>query len=232
MTWLEGESRMSIIQELFGKSPFGPLVEHTLKVHECVEMIRPLMEAVVAENYNEIDRLQSKTSRLEYEADVIKHEIREHLPRRYFLPVERGELERFLSCQDKIADKAEDFAVILTLRRTKLHPAVMDKFFDFVEQIFQVTGTLLTAAVELKNLAEVSFSGAEAQVVLDLLTGLNEEEWKADRMARSLSQDIYGLENELDPITITFYEKMLLALGAIANEAENAGDMLRIMIVK
>ncbi|NOQ65934.1 MAG: DUF47 family protein, partial [Desulfobacterales bacterium] len=151
---------------------------------------------------------------------------------RYFMPVERVELERFISCQDKIADKVEDFAVILTLRKTKLNPAVMDKFFDFIEQIFQVTGTLLGAAVELKNLAEVSFSGAEARHVLDILHGLNEEEWKADRMARSLSKDVYALEKQLAPITIIFYEKMLLTLSAIANEAENAGDMLRTMIVK
>ena len=32
---------MNIIQDLFGKSPFGPLVEHTKKVHECVEMLKP-----------------------------------------------------------------------------------------------------------------------------------------------------------------------------------------------
>jgi predicted phosphate transport protein (TIGR00153 family) len=147
-------------------------------------------------------------------------------------PVERVELERFISSQDKIADKAEDFAVILTLRNTKMHPAIIDKFFGFLEQIFQVTGTLLGAAVELKNLAEVSFSGAEARHVLDILQGLNEEEWKADRLARSLSRDIYRLEGEVDPITIIFYEKMLLTLGDIANEAENAGDMLRTMIVK
>jgi predicted phosphate transport protein (TIGR00153 family) len=223
---------MNIIQELFGKSPFGPLVEHTKKVHECVEMIRPLMEALVNEDYDEIRRLQDKVSRLEYEADTIKHNVREHLPRRYFMPVERVDLEKFISNQDNIADKAEDFAVILTLRKTKLHPAVMDKFFAFVDQIFQVTGTLLTAAVELKNLAEASFSGAEAKVVLSLLKGLNEEEWKADRMARSLSKDVYRLEKELDPITIIFYEKMILALGGIANAAENAGDMLRTMILK
>jgi predicted phosphate transport protein (TIGR00153 family) len=197
---------MNIIQDLFGKSPFGPLVEHTKKVHECVEMLRPLMEALVNED--------------------------EHLPRRYFMPVERVELERFISSQDKIADKAEDFAVILTLRKTKLHPDIMDKFFDFLDQVFQVTGTLLGAAVELKNLAEVSFSGAEAKHVLDILQGLNEEEWKADRLARSLSRDIYRLEDQVDPISIIFYEKMLLTLGAIANEAENAGDMLRTMIVK
>ena len=223
---------MNIIQELFGKSPFGPLVEHTKKVHECVEVIRPLMEALVNEDYDEIRRLQDRVSKLEYEADTIKHNVREHLPRRYFMPVDRVDLERFISSQDNIADKTEDFAVILTLRKTKLHPFIMDKFFDFVDQIFQVTATLLNAAVELNNLAEASFSGAEAKVVLNLIKGLGEEEWKADRMARSLSKDIYSLEKELDPITIIFYEKMILTLGAIANEAENAGDMLRLMILK
>jgi len=223
---------MNIIQELFGKSPFGPLVEHTKKVHECVEVIRPLMEALVNENYDEIHKLQDRVSRLEYEADTIKHNVRDHLPRRYFMPVDRVDLERFISSQDNIADKAQDFAIILTLRKTKLHPAIMDKFFDFVDQIFQVTGTLLTAAVELDNLAEASFGGAEAKVVLNLIKGLGEEEWKADRMARSLSKDVYRLEKELDPITIIFYEKMILTLGAIANEAENAGDMLRLMIIK
>ena len=222
---------MSIIQELFGKSPFGPLVEHTHKVTECVEIIRPLMEALVNEDYVEIRRLQDQVSKLEYEADMIKHEVREHLPRRYFLPVDRVELEKFIGCQDKIADKAEDFAVILTLRQTKLHPDVMDKFFDFVDQVFLVTKNLLSAAEELKNLAEVSFSGSEAQNILKLLDGLNEEEWKADRKARSLSKDIYALEGQLDPITLLFYEKMLLVLSEIANEAENAGDMLRIMII-
>ena len=90
----------------------------------------------------------------------------------------------------------------------------------------------LGAAVELNNLAEVSFSGAEAKHVLDILQGLNEEEWKADRLARSLSKDVYRLESQLDPITIIFYEKMILALGSIANEAENAGDKLRTMILK
>ena len=223
---------MNIIQELFGKSPFGPLVEHTKKVHECVEVIRPLMEALVNEDYDEIRRLQDRVSKLEYEADTIKHSVRDHLPRRYFMPVDRVDLERFISSQDNIADKAQDFAVILTLRKTKLHPYIMDKFFDFVDQIFQVTATLLNAAVELNNLAEASFSGAEAKIVLNLLKGLGEEEWKADRMARSLSKDIYSLEKELDTITIIFYEKMILTLGAIANEAENAGDMLRLMILK
>ena len=223
---------MSIIQDLFSGSPFGPLVEHTKKVHECVEVVRPLMEALAQENYIEIHNLQDRISKLEYEADLLKQEIRSRLPRRFFLPVDRNELDSFLRCQDKIADKVEDLAVILTLRKTKIHSSLSDGLFDFVEQIFQVTGSLLQAAVELNNLAEVSFGGAESQVVLDILDGLGEEEWRADRMARKLSKKIYSLENEVPPIDIFFYEKILLALGSIANEAENAGDMLRMMIVK
>ena len=223
---------MSIIQEIFSGSPFGPLVEHTKKVHECVEVIGPIMEALIHENYLELHDLQDKVSKLEYEADLLKQEIRARLPRRFFLPVDRTELDSFLRCQDKIADRVEDLAVILTIRDTKIHPELVDGFMEFVEQIFQVTANLLNAAVELNNLAEVSFGGAEAIVVLELIERLSEEEWKADRLARRLSKKIYGLEGKVSPIDIIFYEKILLALGSIANEAENAGDMLRMMIIK
>ncbi len=223
---------MSIISDLFGKSPFGAMVEHTKKVHECVEMIKPLMEALAHENYLLLRDLHNKVSKLEYEADKIKHEVRGLLSRRLFLPVDKIDLENFLRCQDKIADYTEDFSVILTIRNTRLHPSLIDKFFKLVDQVFQVTGTLLTAAVELQNLAEVSFSGAESRRVLQWLDGLGEEEWKADRIARDLSRDIYKLEDEVDTMTIIFYEKMILTLGQVANEAENAGDMLRNMLIR
>ena len=41
---------MSIISDLFGHSPFGAVVDHAKKVHECVEMIRPLMDALLNED--------------------------------------------------------------------------------------------------------------------------------------------------------------------------------------
>ncbi|MEN8188832.1 MAG: TIGR00153 family protein [Thermodesulfobacteriota bacterium] len=223
---------MNIINDLLSRSPFGPIVEHSKKVHECVELLRPLLEANIAEDFEKVHRLYDKTSQLEYEADLIKHELRKNLIRRSFLPVDRKELDSFLNAQEKLADNAEDFAVILTLRNTIIHQSLHQPFLDFLNQVFQVSGTLLTAAVEFKNLAEVSFGGAEAKMVLDLIKDLGEEEWKADKMARKLSQAIYKLEDEVPTLTIIFYEKMLLKLGSIANEAENAGDYLRTMITK
>jgi uncharacterized protein len=223
---------MSMIKELFGKSPFGPLVEHTKKVHECAKLVRPLLQACVKQDSDEIHRLQDTVSKLEYEADVIKHEIREHLPHRYFLPVDRDDLERFLHCVDEIADYVQDFAVILHIRKTKIHPQLVDELSGFVDQVLQVSDTLMAAAEELESLAEAAFGGAEAESVLKKVSGLNEGEWKADRMQRKLSMHIYALEKELDPVTILFYEKMLHALSGVANAAENSGEVLRQMIVK
>ncbi|MDH3348797.1 MAG: TIGR00153 family protein [Desulfobulbaceae bacterium] len=222
----------SLIGDLFGKSPFGPIVEHSKKVHECVELLWPLMEALVAENYELIHTYHSKMARLEYEADLIKHDIRSFVAQSYFLPVEKSDLINFLARQEKIADTAQDFSVILTLRQTVMHPSIQDSFFLYLRQVFQVSGTLLTAAVEFKNLAETSFGGAEARSVLQLIEHLGEEEWKTDKMSRQLSRAFFALEGEESVFNILFYEKMLIALGNIANQAENAGDYLRMMIEK
>jgi len=220
------------VTELFGKSPFGPIVEHSKKVHECVELLWPLMETLVSEDFDQLKSLHSKMARLEYEADLIKHEIRGFITRRSFLPVDRSDLINFLEHQEKIADYAQDFSVILTLRKTVIHPDLHDPFFNFLHQVFQVSGHLLTAAVEFKNLAETAFSGAEARSILKLIEGLSEEEWKTDKMSRQLSRMVFALEGREEILNILFYEKMLMKLGSIANQAENAGDYLRVMIEK
>lgn len=223
---------MSLLNSVFGPSPFGPLLGHTKKVHECVKLIKPLMEAMQKPDYEEVRRIQDQVSKLEYEADVISHEIREHLPRRYFLPVERGDLDEYLELEDGIADAVEDFAVTLIIRRTPIHGELKEDFIKFVDQVVSVADTLMAAAEEMQNLAETSFGGAEAETVLQRIKGLGEAEWKADRMQREISIRIYEHEKELDTVTILFYEKMLHSLSQVANSAENTGDMLRTMIVK
>jgi len=222
----------SLIGELFGRSPFGSLLEHTRKVQECVRLVKPLLEACVQKDWEGIHRLQDSVSKLEYEADMIKHQIREHLPRRFFLPVDRDDLYRYLHSQDEIADYAQDFAVVLLIRQTEIHPGLVALFRGFADQVVSVGELLLAAAEDIDSLAEAAFGGAQAEQVLKRVGGLNEGEWKADRMQRALCIEMYRLEKELDPVTISFYEKMILALGGIANAAENTGDVLRQMIVK
>ncbi len=223
---------MSLLKEVFGRSPFSSLVEHARKVHECVSLICPLMQAVIDEDYEQIHRLQDQVSQLEYEADRIKHAVREQLPRRYFMPVEREDLDNFLHHIDSIADGVEDFAVVLFIRKTRIHEDLCEEFKDFSRQVLHLSELLTEAAEDLEELAETSFGGAEARSVLEKISSLGEAEWRCDRLQRQISIHIYELEDELDPITISFYEKMLRTLSDVANAAENTGEFLRTMIVK
>ena len=46
---------------------------------------------------------------------------------------------RFLSAQDDVADAAEDFAVVVQLRKTALHRDLREDFRAFVNQVISVS---------------------------------------------------------------------------------------------
>jgi predicted phosphate transport protein (TIGR00153 family) len=147
---------MGILSKFFAPSPFAQLHEHTKKVHECVELLRPLASALLAEDYEKIEELHNVMSKTEHEADQIKTELRDRISKMYFLSVGRLELSRFLAYQDDVADAAEDFAVVLLLRKTKVPEQLKADFMTFVKQVINVSEHLLNVAEKLSILAEAA----------------------------------------------------------------------------
>jgi predicted phosphate transport protein (TIGR00153 family) len=223
---------MGVLDRFFAPSPFIQLHEHAKKVHECVELIRPLTNALLAEDYEKIEELHNVMSRTEHEADEIKTELRDKLAKLYFLSVGQNELSRFLAYQDDIADAAEDYAVVLFLRKTKIPPELKDDFMAFVEQVISVSEQLMNLESEISTLAEAAFTGEEAQNVLDGINKIGEEEWKSDRLGRKFARRFYGMEDKLDPITILFLDKYCKRLSSISNNAEKTAKYLRLIIRK
>lgn len=223
---------MRAIAELFGKSPFGPLVEHTSKVHECVREVRPLVEAFLDGRYAEVETIYERISKLEHKADVIKREIRNHLPKSMFLPVDRGDMLKFLKEQDAIADTAEDIGVLLSVRKTRVPPVLHEGVLAFTDKVIEVSETLVKAASEIKNLQEASFKGKGVQRVIQLIEEVSHGEYEADCIQTDVSRLLYDHESEVDPISVYFIMKLFRLLGEIANHAENTGDNLRMMLAK
>ena len=221
---------MAIMQRFFGGSPFPLLLEHTKKVHECVELIRPIAEALVNGEHDKIEELHHRMSATEHEADQIKNAVRKRLYEVHLLSVGRYELLHFLTYQDNVADAAEDFAVVALLRKTQVPAPVKDDFLAFVDQVIYVSNHLLNLAEELTVLAESAFTGKEAENVLAGINDIGEEEWKADKLQRRFARKSYDLEGTIDPITLVFLDKYCKNLSAIANGAEKAGKYLRQII--
>ena len=222
---------MRTISELFGRSPFVPLVEHARKVHECVKLVRPIAEAIVAGDMNKLVELQHDMSRTEYEADLLKDDVRKRLPNRYFLPVNRSDVARFLSQMDKIADDTEDFAVVATFRIIELPGDLGEEFLAFVDKVVEVGGTLLGVAEDLAKLQREAFVGAEADDVLAKIHQVCQMEWESDKLSRKFARRVYSTD-DIDPVTIMILEKICRSLGGVADHAENVGKNLRLMITR
>jgi uncharacterized protein len=222
---------MSLLQKFFGASPFGALAEHTRKVHECVGLLKPLSEALMSGDQQRIHDLHHVMSKTEYEADKIKNVIRDQISKVYLLSVGRHELLKFLSAQDDVADAAQDFAVVLRLRKTPFLEVLKEDFRAFVDQVIYVSELLLSTAEDIAVVAEAGFEGEQAQRVLATIDKVSEEEWRADKLERRFAEHYYGLEDQLDPITILFYDKYCQNLGTVANAAEKCAKLLRALIV-
>jgi len=223
---------MGVLGKFFGPSPFVRLHEHSKKVHECVELLRPLANALLAEDHEKIEELHNLMSKTEHEADQIKTALRDQISKMYFLSVGRLELSRFLAYQDDVADAAQDFAVVLLLRRTKVPDELRADFLAFVEQVISVSEQLMNLAEKLSTIAEAGFAGQEARDELKAIEKIGEEEWKADRLERKFARRVYSMEDKLDCITIFFLDKYCETLSAIANNAERTAKYLRLIIRK
>lgn len=223
---------MKVLSRIFGPSPFPELHEHTRKVHQCVELVRPLVNALLEENYQKIEELHNLMSKTEHEADQIKTELRDRIAKMYFLSVGRYELSMFLGFQDDVADAAEDFAVVLLLRKTKVPPELKEDFLAYVEQVIRVSEELLNVAEKLSLLAQAAFSGKESKQVLDIVEKIGEEEWHVDRLERKFAKHFYSMEKQIDPTTLAFLDKYCKRLSTISNNAEKTAKYLRLIIRK
>lgn len=221
---------MSIISKLFGKSPFEPLHQHMLKVKECVDLIRPLVEALLKEEGEKVEEYAKKIAYAEHEADLVKKEIRKNLPKGLFLPVARGDILRFLKEQDNIADSAEDFAVLITLRKTKLPDELKENLKEFVDEVLETFNMAVKVSNEINILAETSFGGVEAEKVVDLIENLKTKEWEADKAQMKTARKMFSLEGKMDPVSVIMWMHIFKELGNLANHSENAGDQIRIML--
>ena len=223
---------MKTIYEIFRRSPFKSLNEHILKIEECIEEVRPLTKSFINGEFEKVGKISKKISKLEHQADIIKNEIREHLPKSVFMPVSREDLLKLLHRQDNIADHCEDLGVLLSIRNTKVIDAIKEDIEDFIDQVLEAAKMMIKISKHLHDLMETSFSGPKAEETLTMIEDVNHLEWKSDTKKYKLVKKMFEHENEIDPVSCVLFLKIFDVISGIADSAENASDALRLMISK
>lgn len=217
---------------MFGPSPIRPIEQHMRKTYLCAKQLHPFFEAVLTQDWTTAKAIQEKISTLEKEADVIKRNLRLHLPTGLFLPVSRTDLLELLSAQDRIANRAEDIAGLIISRQMVI-PQSLNKFLlPFLTRCLDAAKQACQAINELDELLESSFRGNEVKIVEEMIMTLDEIEQDSDEKLADIRHHIFKLEKELPAIEIIFLYKLVQWIGDLADHAQIVGGRLQILIAR
>ena len=221
------------IASLLGSSPFKPMQAHMRVVIECAEEVPGLFDALIAGDQAGLTAAKDRIFAKEAEADELKNNIRAHLPKSIFMPVDRRDFLEVLNMQDSIADTAQDIAGLMSERDMSV-PAGMsaDDVKAFVARCVDTAKEALGIIEELDELIEMGFRGKEAGKVEDMVTKLNQIEDETDEMGMNLARALFAKEDEMKPVSVIFWYQMIQWIGDIADYAEKVGDRMRLLIAR
>lgn len=222
----------SLLGNLFGRSPIGPIQEHMQIAEEAAQLLPQLLQASIDDDWERAEKIHAEIVHAEREADKLKRSIRRHLPKSLFLPVARSDLLELVSLQDVVANTAKDIGVLMTGRQMRFPTKIEKHVIDFAAACVMTVNQSLLAIQELDELLEVGFTGREVKRVEAMLKQLDKLEGRTDKLAVTLRGRLFKLEAGLPPVDVMFYYRVLALLSGIADAAEKVGDRLQILMAK
>ena len=228
----EDHFRAPVVDAFRKKSPFGQLLDHMEKVRECIDILGDGLIRYYKGDYKGFSDLSKKVSKIEHEADLIKGNLRNHLPSSLFMPVDKSKFMWTLREQDAILDHAENLVHMLDMRHTKIPEKLQDVFIEHVKIVKNTVDAMENAVGNIKDLVETSFVKREREQTKEFIYKVHESEWKADQKKYEMTKGIYKLEKKLDPMDVYHLLKIADWVDDIADHAENVADWLRAMIAK
>ena len=218
--------------KLFGQSPFKPLQEHMRVVVRCAAEVPGLFEALCAGNDDKIKEIRDEIFALENEADEIKNQLRSHLPKTMFMPVDRRDILEILDLQDSIADTAQDIAGMLMVRQPKVLDPIAEPLMVLTRRCLDACDQMASVMEELDELLETGFRGRESAIVVNMIDELNRIETDTDEKAIALLHELFALEDQMDPVSLMVWHRLIRWVGDLANYSEKVGNRLRLLIAR
>lgn len=222
----------SPFSNLFGRSPFKALQEHIRVAVKCACLVPDQIDALCAGNNAQVVKIQKAIFSLESEADDLKNELRGHLPKSLFMPVDRRDLLEVLDFQDSIADSAKHVARLLVERNMEVPDSMKEPLKALSRRCADACVQCQKVIEELDELVETGFGGRESVRVSQMLDELNRIETDTDRMASDLSRELFALEESMSPVSVILLYQQIKQIGNLADFAEKVGNRLRLLLAR
>jgi predicted phosphate transport protein (TIGR00153 family) len=224
--------RAPVSNTLRRRSPFDQLLDHMGKVRECINILGEGLIHYYNGNYEGFSELAKKVSEIEHEADIIKGNIRNHLPSSLLMPVDKGRFLWALREQDSILDHAENLVEMLDMRHTKIPKELQPIFIEHCKLVMETVEAMELAVESIRDLVETGFVKREREHTKQYIHKVHDWEYIADQKRYEMTRGVYKIEKKLEPMDVYHLLKIIDWVDDIADHAENVADWLRSMIAK
>lgn len=215
---------------VFAKSPLKPLEDHIDLVDQCAQLLSPFFQHVYHGDWQSAEKVQQQISKLEKQADVVKHDLRTNLPTGLFMPIQRQDILSLITQQDKIANKAKDISGRVIGRELELPEVLKQPFSQYLDRCLDATTQAKNVINELDELLEAGFKGREVELVEKMILKLDEIEDDTDSLQISLRKGLLDIEAQLNPVDVMFLYNIIEWVGDLADIAERVGARLELML--
>jgi hypothetical protein len=200
------------------------ITKHADKMEECLSTAIKTIQAYLKDNIDAAKTLARETDKIELEADLIRHEIRNKLYSGAYMPLIREDIYKLVECIDMVANSAEKCCDFFLNQRPEIPDFLKPDYLEVTQESFGVNVALKYALLcYLKGICPVEVARQHSKEI-----GLLES--KVDKMEWDITKKIFS--SDLGYSHKIHLRLCLESIVSISDLAEDAADRLELVTLK
>lgn len=222
--------RLAFFGLISPRAPMESLEEHYSQLAQGMGIIRQAVEFYIygSNQCPEFEELTEKIDAIEDHADKIKRNIRNHLPRRLLMPVDKTLFLNYTRWQDNVLDEAQEALHWLGMRQMKVPEQFQKPILELVDDV-ATTGDFLELALR-STIGLVHADHLDREGCKKNYHKVRRRRQKVMKEQRELLSVIYNSDMEFKDIYQLIH--FIGCLNEMVKNCETCTDTLRAMIAR
>lgn len=202
------------------------LLEHTLLVLDSVDNFQKMIESLRLLDLEKARKFEEMVEKFETDADEVHRENVAQICKGSFFGYLREDILQFMEMTDSVADSAKEASRALTLRKVPeqmLAKFLTDTVMSYVNESANTAKSLLDVIRSLNK---------KRDIVIEKVRVVEQLEESADSLKNRVFQELYSKSDDYDTLTVLQLKEFIAATDKIADSAEDASDIVLVMLAK
>ena len=211
---------------MLAESPFTGLQEHMKVGDESVSRLSDFLIAATEKDWTSAQEYRNAIIDLENQADDIKNNIRNNLPKSLFMSVSRQDLLDLVMTMDGIPNAAKDISGIMIGRKMEIPSQINEQFIDCSKAAIKAANQACEAVRKVDEMQKSGFGSNDAAALSELVSHLEQIERENDELEIALRNKLFQFEKEYDPVNVMFLYNIINKIGSLADISQTVGHLL------